>query len=245
MTSRRPSPLAHRLTPAAAVLIGTALAAAASPAVADWTGGIEGGTVVRDGGNAVRLRLGLVNDDRPLSHNLYAEWLRYDDDNGYRVGYLPRFWVDERLYVFGELEGRVDRPLRIERQLLGVGGVGYSLYDSAERGLGAEVGAGVRSTRLEDESDTAAAAEEEDEESEGVVVLRAAAFQKIADLLRLELEGDAVQGERYGELHAEAALAYRVPGGAIKLGYRIRRLSFEDGPTLDDDDVSLAFTYGF
>ena len=214
----------------------------ASPGVfAEWRGGIEGGTVVRDGGNATRLGLRLANDERPLTHSLYADWLNYERGNGYRVGYLPRYWFDEALYLFGEAEGRVDRPLAIDRGLLLLGGVGYRVFDSAVAGLGIELGGGARSTRFE----PSVGAAEGVEESEGLGLARVSAFRELADLVRLELDAETLQGARLGELRAEAALAYRVAGGAIRLGYRVRRLSFEEADTLTDEETSVTFAYGF
>ena len=40
-------------------------------AQAEWTGGIEGGTVLSGDENATRVRLRLANDIKPLSHYLY------------------------------------------------------------------------------------------------------------------------------------------------------------------------------
>ena len=235
-----PSPLPFARRPALAVAFATALSGAlvAPPLAAEWDGGVQGGAVVRDGESATRLRARLSNDARPLTHSLYAEWVNYRRGNGYRVGYTPRFWFDERLYAFAELEGRIDRPLLIERGLLLLGGVGYRVFDSATAGLGVEIGAGARDTRFETEAGGG-------EESEALGLLRTDAFREIADLVRLELDAQLLQGENLGELRAEAALAYRVGGGAVRVGYRLRRLSFDGGETIDDDDVSVSFTYGF
>jgi len=244
MTVSRPA-LRSRATPRVrlSLAVGLLVASGATPVAAEWDLGIEGGTVIRDGSNATSLRLRATNDRRPLTQSVYAEWLRYSGGNGYRAGYLPRYWLDERLYAFGEAEGRVDRPIRIERGVSLVGGVGYRVYDSATAGLGVEVGGGGRSTRFEalpGESDGV-------EESEGLGVVRAGAFKELADVARLELDVDVLQGSRLGELRAEAALLYRVPGGAIRLGYRASRITFADDDidAIDDTQASVGFTYGF
>ena len=225
------------------------LALASFPVAADWSGGVEGGTVVRDGGNASRLRLTLRNDARPFSQSLYADWLRYDDGSGYRVGYLPRYWLDEALYLFGEAELRADRPLGIERGLLGIAGAGYRLLDTATSGAGVELGLGARRIELdldgEAGGDVDGADGVETAETEALGLARAGLFHTLADTVRLELDVDLLQGERFGELAAEAGVAYRVSGGAVRLGYRVRRLSRDDAPTLEDDGVTASFTYGF
>ena len=63
-------------------------------AMAQWSGGIEGGQVLRDDGTATRLRLRANNSSRPLSHFIYADWIRADTGgNIYEVGYRPRYWL--------------------------------------------------------------------------------------------------------------------------------------------------------
>jgi len=76
-------------------------------ALAQWNGGVEGGTVFRDGGTATRLRL---KADK--------------SENIYEIGYRPRYWFTNKFYSFGEGSIRVDRPLLIDSQTLIVGGIG-------------------------------------------------------------------------------------------------------------------------
>lgn len=225
-------------------LVRTALAALSllsAPALADWTGGIEGGTVSRGGENATRLRVRLEETARPLTQSLYAEWLSYADGSGYRAGYVPRYWFDPKLYAFAEAEGRVDRPLRIDRGARLLGGVGYRLHDDATTGLGIELGVGGRSTRFE----PLPGESEGREDDEGLALVRVAAFRELAELIRLELDAEALQGTSLGEQRADASLAYRVAGGAIRLGVRYARVSFDEGDAIDDTQRSVSFTYGF
>ena len=212
------------------------IALASGAAGADWSGGVEGGTVVRDGGSATRLSVSLVEDGRPLTHALRADWLRYDEGSGYRAAYVPRYWLSEALYLFGDLEARRDRPFGIEAGYRGIVGGGYRVLDTATQGLGVELGLGGRHTEFELGG----------EESEGLALARAAYRLTLVDDLRFGLDAEILQGETLGEVHAEASLAYRVPGGgAIRLGYRVRRLSRDGAPTIEDDAPSLSLTYGF
>ena len=178
------------------------------PAVAnaEWNGGVEGGTVVSDGESATRIRGRLDEDSRPLTHSLYADWLNYGGGNGYRVGYVPRYWFDEKLYLFGEAEGRVDRPLRIERGALLLGGVGYRLARQrrCRRSVWSSARAGEARTFEALPGETEGA-----EESEGLAVARLSAFREVAERVRLELDLDALQGSTLGELRAEGGLAYQ------------------------------------
>ena len=225
-----------------------AVAASISPgagidaARADWRVGAEGGTVVRDGGNATRLGVSLVEETRPLTHALRADWLRYGGGNGFHASYVPRWWFDRALYAFGQLEARTDPPLGIDSGVLGIAGVGYRVIDTPTRALGVEAGAGAR--RTEFEADIAGDADGFTD-SEGLVLLRGDFRQRIVDGLRLTVDAEALRGETLGELRAELALAYRVAGGAVRLGYRIRRLDRDGLPTLEDDAPSISFTVGF
>ena len=75
---------------AARILALAALAACLAPsnAVAEWTGGIQGGAVIRDGEQSNRLRLSVTNETRPLSHNIYADYIfGGDQEDAFEVGY--------------------------------------------------------------------------------------------------------------------------------------------------------------
>lgn len=206
------------------------------PAHAEWTGGVEGGTVIRDDGSATRLRFKAANNSRPLSHYLYADWLRTDDgENSYALGYNPRYWINQQLYAFGEARARVDKPLSIDSEQLFVAGVGYQVIASQTTSLWGEAGVGQRSTEFSDNSDN----------SEMLGIVRAGFYQVLADLLRFEADVDVVSGETLTETTAEAGVAIRVAGGAMKLSYRTRQLKPDGGETVSDSDSFVSFTYGF
>jgi len=57
----------------------------ASTASAEWQGGIEGGTEIRESGAATRLTLTLSNNVRPLSHHISADWIRDATIGGRRL----------------------------------------------------------------------------------------------------------------------------------------------------------------
>lgn len=203
---------------------------------AQWTGGVEGGTVFRDEGQATRLRLKLQNPVRPLSQYVYVDWLRTNDgDNAYEAGYLPRYWFGEKIYGFGEASLRVDRPVQIDRQQLFIVGAGYQLSNTKEQSLWAEAGAGIRNTRFLDDN----------ESDDTLMLIRAGFHQILSELFRLELNFDLVDGESLTETTAEAGIAVRIPTGAIKFSYRARRLEPDAGEAIDDDDTFVSFSYGF
>ena len=205
-------------------------------AMAQWSGGIEGGQVLRDDGTATRLRLRANNSSRPLSHFIYADWIRADTGgNIFEVGYRPRYWFTNKFYTFGEGSVRVDRPLLIDNQQLILGGVGYRLFSAPGKFLYAEVGLGARTTEFIDGTDS----------DDSLGVLRAGYLQVLSELFRLEFDLDVIDGESLLQTTAEAGISVRIPGGALKYSYRFRRVDPENGDTVEDDDTFLSFSYGF
>jgi len=205
-------------------------------AAAEWSGDIEGGTVVRDAGNSTRLRLTLANQARPFTQDIYVEWLRDTvGGNSYQTGYVPRYWVTDNLYGFGEARYRIDKPLQIDHELLLLAGIGARYLNTDEHTFFAELGAGTRSTTFESGLDS----------SEQLGIVRAGFFQEIAKKFRLELNANGVLGETIDEAQAEAGIALRVPGGAVRYTYRTRLIKVGDHPSLTDSDSFVSFTYGF
>ena len=214
-------------------------------AEAQWNGGIEGGTVFRDGGTATRLRLKADKNARPLSHFIYADWIRADGgENIYEVGYRPRYWFTNKFYSFGEGSIRVDRPLLIDNQTLVLGGIGYRLFSSPDKSLFIETGLGARRTEFLDSTDLGVDLSGSDTD-DTLSLLRAGYVQILSDLLRFEFDLDFFDGESLRQTVAEAGISARIPGGAIKYSYRIRRVDPDDGNSVEDDDSFVSFTYGF
>ncbi len=206
------------------------------PLFAGWSGGIEGGTVLRDEGNSTRLRLKLTNDNRPLNHYIYADWIRSTAGNdSYEAGYKPRFWFNETLYVFGDGRVRVDKVLSIDNEKLLLAGAGAQFISTEQQSLWAELGAGKRDTKFVNGANS----------TETLGVLRMGFYQVLQDLIRFELDLNAVKGEALTETQAEAGVSVRTAGGAIKFSYRIRRFTPETGPAIEDSDTSVSFNYSF
>jgi len=207
------------------------------PTQAEWTGGVEGGAVVRDGKTSNQLRLILQNDSRPLSHYIYAEWIRTDDDDSYEAGYRPRYWFSPALYGFGELTYRVDKPLNIDRETTEAIGVGYQLLANNAQSAYVELGAGARQVVFTDE--------QLEDVSQPFARARAGFSQTLADLLRLELETSVVSSETVTESQAEVGVAVNLGASAIKYGYRIIRLNYEGQDAITDDTQFVSLNYAF
>ena len=205
-----------------------------SPACADWSLSASAGAVVRDGENGQRLRLALSNPQRPLSHRLYIDWLRIADENSYELGYLPRYWINRQLYGFAEGRYRVDKPLGIESDSVALAGLGYRVLDTVVQTLWLETGAGARRTEFADV-----------EQDEVLGVVRGGYVRTIAERLRLDLAAGALLGEVVDETRMEAGITYQLGETTIGYSYRIRRLDFDDGQSVDDDESFVSLSYGF
>ena len=204
---------------------------------AQWTGGIEGGSVIRDGDSATRIRVRASLDERPLSHYLYAEWVR-SDASSYEFGYKPRYWFTNKMYGFGEGRLRIEDALSIDRETLVLGGVGIQLVATKVRQVSFEAGVGYQLIDYAAETGL-------DESGESVGTLRGYASQILSDLFRLELDADVFQSQSYLESQLEAGVSMRLQQGAVKLSHRIRRVDIDGLDAIDDSDTAIAFTLGF
>ena len=204
---------------------------------ADWTGGIEGGTVLQDGDSATRIRLVASREERPLSHYVYAEWVR-SDSNSYELGYKPRYWFNDNVYSFGEGRVRLKDTVTIDRNSLILGGFGVQLVATELRQVSLEAGVGYQMVTYADEinlEDTGA----------GLGMVRGYASQILSDLFRLELNGDILTSDETTETNLEAGISMRLAQGAIKVIHRIRRVDSDGLAEIDDSDTAVAFTVGF
>ena len=204
----------------------------------DWRGGVEGGTVVGESGSQTRLRFNLSNDTRPLTHQIYAEWLRgQDGKDGYSVGYNPRYWFGRTYYLFGESRLRTDEAFAIDREILLLAGAGARIIESDTQALFAEIGLGSR--RLEFEM-------QDEATTQGLGVARLGYFRVLADLFKVDLDVSGVVGEDdITEYNGEAGVSMRIPSGAIRYAYRTRSIKIGDNDAVTDDSSYLSFTYGF
>jgi len=207
-------------------------------AQAAWSGGIEGGTVIRDAGNATRLRLTLSNDERPLTHYLYLEWMRgADDADGYSLGYNPRYWLTETYYAFAESRIRQDEPLNIDQEIKLVGGIGGLFIKEDNQNLYIEAGLGGRTIEFDGVEDTS---------NEALGLVRLGYFRSLADAIKFDAMFSGTQSsDEVTEASSEVGLSLRIPSGAVRVAYRTRYLRVGDNDSISDDDTFVSFDYGF
>ena len=205
---------------------------------AQWTGGVEGGTVVQDAGNATRLRLVLRNNEKPLSHYLFAEWLRsVADENSYSVGYNPRYWFSAKYYLFGESEFGTDDIFSIEQEVTLVTGVGGQFINSESQGLYAEAGVGGRSIEFDDDDSA---------NTEALGVVRAGYYRTIAETVKLDVNVNGSRSDAdVSRANSEVGLALRISGGSVRVAYRNRYIRVGDADLITDNDTYISYGYSF
>jgi len=207
-----------------------------SSANAEWSGGLEGGTVLRGDETATKLRFNLFNNQRPLTHHLYVDWIRSSENNdSYKAAYIPRYWFSEKLYAFSEVHYRVDKPFEIEQQTQGIIGGGYRFIATEITALWAEIGAGARATEFSNRP----------ERDDNFVLGRGSYRQIIATLFKFEFDVEAIQSDGFKEDAADAAISVKLGGGALKYGYRRSNFKQDNKPTLTESDSYVSFSYSF
>ena len=205
---------------------------------ADWSGDIEGGTVIQGEGNGSLIRFKMSNSERPLSQQIYADWIRGNSgNNSCKVGYLPRYWFSEQIYAFGDASLRTAKFEDIDQQSNLFAGLGIQLLNTATTTLYAEAGAGQTSTKFR----TAGVLDQDTDST----VARVGASQVLTDFFKLELDGDYSTSDLLDKTTAEAGISFRVPGGAIKYTYRVFNTKRPDQPAVDTTDSFVSFSYSF
>lgn len=250
------TPRATRLARLARLACGASLigcaGVAAPPAHGAWRGGIDGGTTLGgDGGTATLLRLNLVEDSRPFSQRIFAEWVRRGGDgaDAWRLGYVPRYHFSPTLYGFAEAGLRADGELGIDSEVRALAGVGTAFELEGIAALRAEAGVGAVRTdygRVPGAGDGALdGALDDAAEVSGLAVLRGGASRTFAERVRLALDAEAEVREATSELRAEASAAVRAGAGSVALTVRTRRLDADGGEPLSVTDTFVGYSLGF
>lgn len=207
---------------------------------ADWTGGIEGGTVIDGDDSGTRLRFKASNTERPFSQQVYADWIQ-GDGNGYEIGYIPKYWFSDKTYAFAEGSVRTAKVQLIDREARVLGGFGIQLISNDSQSVFAEAGIGQVQTKF-----TSLDINGENVTAESQITqARFGAVQTLSDLIKFELDGVYSTAEDLVQSSAEAGISLAIPGGAIKYSYRLRSTEIGDAEPVDTKDSSVSFTYGF
>ncbi len=226
----------HGVVPVASAL--TLAVAMLSPSVAkaEWSGGLSGGAVIRDGAQSNRIRLSLSNDTRPLSHHIYADWIQSRGEDSYELGYRPRYWVTEKLYGLVDLSFRTDPVININRETTEAIGVGYQFLGNSQQSAVAEVAVGARQITF--------SAPGLEDLSQPFARLRGNYTHVLTDIARFRLDLATIVSEDVQETSAEVGATVDFGTFAVNVGYRIIEQRIEGLPTISDDTVTLSFSYG-
>lgn len=74
--------------------------------------------------------------------------IKGDNSDRIALGYQPKYYYNEKTYLFGLLDWEQDKPANIDSATRQIVGVGHRFYSSASGFLSAEVGVGNKSTAL-------------------------------------------------------------------------------------------------
>jgi len=206
---------------------------------AEWSGGLEAGTQLGSGENPT-LRFYARNDDDPLSHYLYLDWTRENDDDSYRLGYNPVFNVSRSLYSFGKFRVEEDATNTVvEQQLDALLGLGNHIHRTRESLLTLEVGGGAKQLKF---------IGEREEQTEGFLYLGAKYNRILLDMFRFNAIVDSRTGETQDIVEAEVGISIRLSEStALKYAHRYKQTDFDDGnlEKIVDKDSFFTLTYGF
>lgn len=209
---------------------------------AEWTGGVEGGTVLQGDTKGTSLEFILKNNDRPISQLITAEWVQREDGiDTYEGAYNPKYWFSELTYVFGEGGIRTfgEASLDNYQRWLG-GGVGIQLINTATQKLTAEAGAAqitsiVVATPLTPEFNEAVL-------SSGVSL---EGFQIVADLVKVDFETAYFTSDKQDTGSAEVGISIRIPNGALKYSYEYVNNTIGNADAVETTNSSISINYDF
>lgn len=215
------------------------LLASASPASADWSGGLEAGTQLGSG-DSPTLRFYARDNGDPLTHYIYLDWTRESSGSSYRLGYNPVFNVSRSFYSFGKFSIEEDADsMVVDRQLDALIGLGNHIYRTRESLLTVEVGGGGQQFIFTDGSE---------DQTEGFLYLGARYFQNLFDTFRFNAMIDSRSGDTQDTVDAEVGLSMRLSATtALKYAIRYERTSFGEAgvDTITNKDGFFSLTYGF
>lgn len=204
-------------------------------AYAEWTGGVTGGAVIRNGDRSNRLRLQAANPAGPLTHLIYLDWIINDGDDSFELGYRPRYFFTESFYGLAEITARTDDPIGIDRETTEAIGVGYQFLRTESQSAYAEVSAGARQIAFSNDA--------LEDQNEPFTRLRANYSAALADLGRFNFDLSGRASDVATESSAEVSFTLNLATFAVTVGYRLINQSIDGLPTFTDDTATLSFSY--
>lgn len=205
-------------------------------ASANWSGGLEAGTQLGSG-ESPALRLYLQNQDVPLSHYLFLDWIHESGSSRYRLGYNPTYTISQSVFSFAQFSIEQDDPGGIEQELNARAGLGNNIYRTRNNQLTLRAGIGGSSQKFADGS----------EETDGYLFAGGLFTSKLIGLLKLDAVLESRVAESQTVSTGEAGISLRIgPNSALKYAYTVKRYDFDSGrEDIVDEDTFVTVTYGF
>lgn len=210
---------------------------APSVAVAEWSAGVQGGAVIRNGDRSNRLRFTASNPAGPLTHLIYADWIINDGDDSFELGYRPRYFFTDKFYGLVELSARTDDPIGIERETTETLGVGYQFIRNQGQQAFLEFSAGARQIEFTESII--------EDQNEPFGRIRASYSQVLGDVSRFNLDLSGRVSDIAVESSAEVSITLNLATFAVSLGYRIISQNIDGQDSITDDTTTVSFGYRF
>jgi len=232
-----PELISRKARQSAATLLLILVAALLTPsaAYAEWTGGITGGAVIRNGDRSNRIRLTAQNPSRPFTQLVYLDYIINDGEDSFELGYRPRYFITDSFYGLLELSARTDDPIGINRETTEALGIGYQFLQTQTSSAYVEIAAGARqisftNTLIEDTN-------------EPFTRLRANYSQLISDVGRFNFDLSGRASEVATESSAEVSFTLNLANFSVTLGYRVINQNISGQPSFTDDTTTFSFGY--
>jgi len=203
---------------------------------ADWTGGVEAGARIGSDERPA-LRFYASNQNDPLSHYLYLDWMRESGGSSYRIGYNPNWRISHSIYSFGKFSLEQDDPGEVEREIDALVGIGNNLFQRGNTRVKIEAGIGARQLRYSDSST---------ETEDGFVFIGAGLTSSLLALLRFDASVSTKVGDGQTTIDSEAGVSIPIgPGTALRYVYTAKRYNLDNADNIVSEDSFFKLTYGF
>ena len=140
--------------------------------------------------------------------------------------------------MFGDGSYHLGGSPQIDHESRVLAGAGLQLISTAQRQAWFEGSLGYRVTGYA--SDVGI-----EESSEALGIMRGTGFQVLADLFKIDVDGSLTGSELQLQAELEAGVSMRLPQGAIRFSYSVRRTDIDGVEPVNDSGSAIGFTVAF
>lgn len=207
-----------------------------SNCLADWNGGIEAGAQLGSTDKPA-LRFFASNNDDPLSHYVYVDWIRESGSSNYRLGYQPTFRISHSVYSFGRFSIEDDDPSLVDQEIDLLVGVGNNLFKRGSTQVKVETGLGARQISFDDS---------DNKTEEGFFFLAGNLSTGVLPIVRFDATIDTKTGGDQTTLDAEAGFSIPIgPATSLRYVYSAKRYNLGSSGETRNEDTFFKITHGF